>query len=79
MDFMKGLDYENCTLMGLDSLLQVNEVHENFAEITANTTTMDDDGFNNEARKSSKKPANKSLLDVLNDNINVQISLYHNE
>ena len=28
--FMKDLNYEDCHMLGIDSILQVNEVYENF-------------------------------------------------
>lgn len=64
--FMRGLDYEGCHLMGLDSILQVNEVYENFADATALQTSLDDDGFNNTVRQPTKgKHGSTCFLDVL--------------
>ena len=51
-EFMKDLDFEGCHLMGLDSILQVNEVYENFQEVAQQHQSMDDDGFNDRMVKS---------------------------
>ena len=34
-EFMTDLDYEGCHMMGIDSILQVNEVYENFQDVSA--------------------------------------------
>jgi hypothetical protein len=78
-EFMNDLDYEGCYLMGLDSLLQVNEVYENFAEATT-TTDMDDDSFNGESRKTpTLNRGNTDFHEVLDQNPDLVLASYHNE
>jgi hypothetical protein len=76
-NFMRDLDFEGCCLMGLDSILQLNEVHEDFKEITAQHTSMED-GFGDRG-KSPKKQESACALELLEQHPELQHVSVHEE
>ena len=78
-NFMTDLDYEGCHMMGIDSILQVNEVYENFQDVSAQHQSMEEDGFNEKLQKQKQDRNSNILLSVIDEHPDFQFASKYNE